>query len=86
MPLKKSQIQILTVLHKNLQNTRPKPVPSATIAGKLGMSLPELRELLTRMNGKGVIQTDLDLRFNLITRKGVTWLDNHSPDPHLTSL
>jgi len=81
MPLRKRQIQILNVLYKNLQNARPKPVPSVAIAGKLGMNLPELRELLTRMNGKGVIQTDLDQRYNLITRKGVTWLDNQRPYP-----
>jgi hypothetical protein len=34
------------------------------------------------MEGMGVIQSDPDLQFSLITRKGLQWLEQRSPNIH----
>lgn len=79
MPLKKRRIQVLTILWENLQEIHPQLVPSTAIAGQINMSLPETQKVLKSMEGMGVIETDPDLQYNLITRKGLLWLDQQSP-------
>lgn len=74
------KVDILTILYKNLQKTQPQLVPSATIAGEMNLSRKELQQLLKSMEGMGVIETDPDLQFNLITPKGVSWLNRQSPN------
>ncbi len=76
---KEHKIQVLTVLYRNSQKDHPQLVTSTTIAGQLNINLPELQKVLRSMEGMGVIKTDPDLRFNLITREGLVWLDYQSP-------
>lgn len=75
MSLKKHKLQVLTILSENLKNPQPQLVPSSTIAGQMNMRLPELQQVLKSMEGMGVIETAPDLQYNLITRKGILWLD-----------
>lgn len=78
MSLQKKKIHILTILFKNLRKTNPQLVPSATIAAQMDIKLAELQTILKNMEGMGVIQSDPDLQFSLITRKGLDWLDQQS--------
>jgi DNA-binding IclR family transcriptional regulator len=68
------QLQVLTILSKNLQNPQPQTVPTISIAGEMEIQLPRLRLVLSTMNAMGLIQTDSDLQYNLITRKGLNYL------------
>lgn len=74
MSLYQHKLQVLKILSENLQTPRPQLVPTATIAGKMGIQLPKLHQVLNAMNGIGVIQTDSDLKYNLITKKGLNYL------------
>ena len=80
MPLKKRKIQVLTILWENLKEPHPQLVPSIKIAGQMNMSLPETQQVLKSMEGMGVIETDPDLQYNLITQKGLLWLNKQSLD------
>ncbi len=79
MPQKNNKTKILTILYKNLQKAQPQLVPSTTIATKLNLPLTELQNVLKSLKGMGVIETDPDLNFSLITREGLNWLaqQNH---------
>lgn len=83
MSLQKKKIQILTILFKNLRKSNPQLVPSATIAVQMDMKLAELQTILKSMEGMGVIQSDPDLQFSLITRKGLVWLDQQVSYLHI---
>ncbi|SHO52207.1 hypothetical protein [Desulfopila aestuarii] len=75
MLLKQQKMQVLAILSDNLNNPHPQPVPTAAIAGKLNMSVMELHNILKIMDGLGIIQTDPDLRHNLITKQGLQYLN-----------
>lgn len=75
MSLKAKKIQVLKILSENLNNPRPELVRTSVIAGQLNLQLTELQYVLKTMDGMGVIQTDPDLQYNLITRKGLLYLD-----------
>ncbi|MBU1565312.1 MAG: hypothetical protein KJ630_06755 [Proteobacteria bacterium] len=74
MSLKKHKLQVLAILSENLKETQPQLVPSTIIAEKMNMSLPKLQQVLKSMEGVGEIETDPDLQFSLITRKGLHFL------------
>ncbi|MGB3221168.1 MAG: hypothetical protein WBB23_00040 [Desulforhopalus sp.] len=86
MSLKKKKIHILTILFKNLQETNPQLVSSTTIAAQMNVGLPDLQQVLRSMEGMGLIQSDPDQQFNLITRKGLTWLDQESSNVYSQTL
>lgn len=73
MSMQKHKLRVLAILTDNLKVTQPQLVSSAAIAGQLNMKLPELHQVLKSMEGMGVIETDPDLQYNLITRKGLLW-------------
>jgi len=83
MSLKNKKIHILTILFKNISNSQPQLVPSADIAGQMNVSLAETKQVLKSMEGMGVIETDPDLQYNLITQKGLLWLDSQIPVKHM---
>lgn len=74
MSLNQSMLQVLAILSENLRNPQPQLVATDTIARKMGIQLPKLRQVLKTMDGMGIIQTDPDLKYNLITREGVNYL------------
>ena len=71
MSLKRYKLQVLAILSENLKKPQPQLVPSETIADKMEMGLSELQQVLKIMEGGGEIETDPDLRYNLITKKGL---------------
>ncbi|KJR96855.1 MAG: hypothetical protein VR65_26740 [Desulfobulbaceae bacterium BRH_c16a] len=73
MSMQKHKLRVLAILNDNLKVTQPQLVSSAAIAGQLNMKLSELHQVLKSMEGMGVIETDPDLQYNLITRKGLLW-------------
>ncbi len=74
MSMHQHELQVLAILSENLRNPQPQLVSTTTIAGKMDIKLPKLRQVLKTMDGMGVIQTDSDLEYNLITRKGLNYL------------
>lgn len=86
MSLKKKKIHILTILFKNLQETNPQLVSSTTIATHMNLGLPDLQQVLKIMEGMGLIQSDPDQQFSLITRKGLIWLDQQSSNVYPQAL
>lgn len=74
MSLNQHRIQVLTILSKNLDNPQPQLVPTTAIAGQMDIRFSELQQVLLAMDGMGVIQTDPDLQYSLITRKGLNYL------------
>ncbi len=81
MSMKKHKLRILSILRDNLRETPPQLVHSTTIAGQMNMKLPELQQVLKSMEGMGVIETDPDQQFNLITREGLLWFMQQQPQP-----
>ncbi|TKB06604.1 hypothetical protein [Desulforhopalus sp. IMCC35007] len=74
MSLHQQQLQVLVILSANLCNPQPQLVSTATLAGKMDIQLTKLRQVLKTMDGMGLIQTDSDLQYSLITRKGLQYL------------
>lgn len=71
MSLSQQQQQILSILRENLAQDPPQLVATDTIAGRMNLKLPEVRRVLRTMEGQGVIETDPDQQFTLITREGL---------------
>lgn len=80
MSLKTKKLQILAILSENLKNPHPQLVPTSAIAEQLHMLAQELHYLLKTLDGMGAIQTDPDLRYSLITRKGLSYLSRRGLD------
>lgn len=78
MSMQEHKLRILTVLSDNLKETEPQLVSSETIAGRLNMKMTELQQVLKCLEGHGIIETDPDLQYNLITRKGLLWLQHQN--------
>jgi len=74
MSMYEQQLQVLTILLENLHNPQPQIVPTTAIAGEMGIQLPKLHLVLNTMNAMGLIQTNSDLQYNLITQKGLNYL------------
>lgn len=74
MSLHQNKLQVLAILSENLRNPRPQLVPTTTIAGEMNIQLPKLCQVLKTMDRMGIIQTDTDLQYSLITRKGLNYL------------
>ena len=68
------QLQVLGILSKNLHNPQPQLVPTTAISEEMDIQLPKLHLVLNTMNAMGLIQTNTDLQYNLITRKGLNYL------------
>lgn len=74
MSLSKFRLQVLAILSDNLKQTPPQLVSSTIIAAQMNLSLSELRKVLKSLEGIGEIETDPELRYNLITQKGLQLL------------
>ncbi len=79
MSLKSNTLHVLNILLDNLKGSHPQLVPSVSIAGKMDMSLPQLFPVLKAMKGMGVIESDPDLQYALITLKGISYLGEPNP-------
>lgn len=85
MSLNGKKIAVLTILFENLQQDQPQLVRSDVIAGNLDLDLSELRPILKSMDGSGIIESDVDQQFNLITSKGLRWLSRQNTSSHGTT-
>ncbi|MGI9537248.1 MAG: hypothetical protein ACR2PB_09265 [Desulfocapsaceae bacterium] len=74
MSLSKFRLQVLAILSDNLKQSPPQLVSSTIIAEQMNLSLSELRKVLKSLEGIGEIETDPELRYNLITQKGLQLL------------
>jgi DNA-binding MarR family transcriptional regulator len=79
MSMKQQKLRILGILRDNLQHSPPQLVPSTAIAGKMNMNLPEVQQVLKSMEGMGVIETDPDQQYTLITPEGMLWFMQQQP-------
>jgi DNA-binding MarR family transcriptional regulator len=79
MSMKQHKLRILGILRENLRQTPQQLVPSIAIAGQMNMNLPELQQVLKSMEGMGVIETDPDQQYTLITREGLLWYMQQLP-------
>ena len=73
MSMKTHKLRILRILRDNLQQSPPQLVASTAIAGQMNMKLPEVQQMLKSMEGMGVIETDPDQQYTLITQEGLLW-------------
>jgi len=69
--------QVLEILAKNaVENVQPDLVKSVDIASILSIGLTETKQLLTGMNGMGIIECNPEVDFSLITQRGFKRLSN----------
>lgn len=80
MSLHQHKLQILAILSANLCNPQPQLVSTSTLAENIDIQLPKLWQILKSMDGMGIIQTDSDLQYSLITRKGLNYLGDQQMD------
>jgi len=73
-----SQMQLLSILAENSRKPYPEVVDSESLAARLNLSLGKTREIVRCLDYMGVIQSDLEGRRSLITRKGIHWLERYS--------
>ena len=73
------KLQVLHILRENLSNPSPQAVRADDIASRLQLSLPETQLLLKVMTDMGVIESSVDSRLALITRKGLHSLQASRP-------
>ncbi len=68
--------QVLKILAKNANdNVRPELVKSVDIAGRLGVGLTEIKQLLKVMDGMGIVVCNTGVDYSLITKQGVKQLN-----------
>jgi DNA-binding IclR family transcriptional regulator len=69
--------KVLELLAKNVETTiRPELVDSAYIANILNLTISETKQIITTMNEMGVIESNIEADYSLITRAGLNRLDS----------
>lgn len=76
MSLYQHKLQVLAILSDNLRTPQPQLVPTVAIAKIMDIQFAKLHQILKTMDSLGIIQTDTDLQYNLITQKGLNYLEN----------
>lgn len=67
-----NKLRVLSLLCDNLKNPHPQVVRTEQIAAALKMNLGETRQLLLRMDELGIIKSDMDCHYSLITPQGLS--------------
>jgi predicted transcriptional regulator len=71
--------QVLRLLAENAtNNASPQVMDTDTIARALDVSANEARQLLRALHASGVIISNLEGQYSLITQEGLQWLDQMS--------
>jgi len=79
MRLQALKHKVLRLLAENATiNSSPQVMDSDTIAGMLGISLPETTQLLKALHASGVIISNMEGQYSLITQEGIQWLKQMS--------
>ena len=69
--------KVLELLAKNVETRiRPELVDSAYIANVLNLTISETKQIITTMHGMGVIESNIEADYSLITRAGLNRLDS----------
>ena len=73
-----SQIQkVLEILAKNVEtNIQPDLVDSVCIASELNLTISETKQILKTMHDMGVIVSNMETEYSLITWAGLNSLDS----------
>ncbi len=72
MSRKVKMMDVLQLLARNVEsNSKPELVGSSFIASELNLTLAETKRLLSAMNIMGVIQTNMETEYSLITMSGL---------------
>jgi predicted transcriptional regulator len=72
--------RILKILADNAANNpSPRVMDSDTIAKTLNINLAKTQQLLTALHSAGLIITNMDSQYSLITQDGIRWLDRMLP-------
>lgn len=79
MSMNTHKLRILAILRDNLRESQPQLVSSSVIARQMNMNIQELQQVLKGMEGMGIIETDPDQQYNLITREGLRWFMQQHP-------
>ena len=74
MSLLDKQHQVLHILSENSKKPQPQVVDSTDIAEELHLGISEIQQLIKVLNQSGVIESDQDGQYSLITPHGVHWL------------
>ena len=74
MSMHEQQLQVLRILRENLHTPQPQLVPTSSIAREMDIKPHRLHLILKNLNGMGLIQTNPDLHYSLITREGLAYL------------
>jgi len=74
MSIRENKQQILEILVENLKNPQPQVVNSEQIANRLNMSVQDTCQLIKIMNEMGVVVSDIEGQYALITQEGLCCL------------
>ena len=75
--------QVLKLLAENATNNEsPQVMDTDTIARALHIGVGEARQLLRALHASGVIISNLEGQYSLITQEGIQWLDEMSFATH----
>ena len=75
MRLQALKHKVLKLLADNaINNSSPQVMDSDTIADMLGISRPETTQLLKALHASGVIISNMEGQYSLITQEGMEWL------------
>ena len=85
MRLQGLKLKVLRLLADNaMNNTSPQVLDTDALAGVLDISPTETRQLLKTLHASGLIITNMEEQYSLITREGINWLNQStftSPGP-----
>lgn len=76
MSMPDATYRILKILADNaVNNTSPRVMDSDSIAKALNIKLAETQQLLTALHASGLVITNMDSQYSLITEEGMQWLN-----------
>lgn len=70
--------RLLEILANNLKNPHPDLMKSDEIARRLKITLGETKQMLRSMHGMGIVESDMEGEYCLITPSGLQWLASAS--------
>ena len=76
MSMPDATYRILKILADNaVNNTSPRVMDSDSIAKALNIKLAATQQLLTALHASGLVITNMDSQYSLITEEGMQWLN-----------
>ena len=87
MRLQALKHKVLRLLAENATNNiSPQVMDTDTIAGMLEISLAETKQLLKALHASGVIISNMEGQYSLITQEGIQWLNQMTFTAHQSAL